>query len=419
MNGRGANRLARIASVRSWVIAILVIAFLAACQGRGPDAPATQAATPDVAQPARATSAEPVRARTGGLGDEATPPVVSMASKGNRSAGDPAGTSSTSTPGPTMAPTSTATATPAPVPRARQLTSGGCCWNPFLLDGQVAFLDRPSAEAKTGFYAVPLAGGEPRLLEARIGFFLAGGAYFSYQEGGQTIVERRSDGQRWQLNTGGQPVILSPDGKQAAWAVRDWEGAYDQRRTQLWRGFVPGGPTAQVLSLYGGGLNAWLPGDRWLLTGRRAVSEPDRSLSVYDLATGQSRDLFHAQSFRSLSVSPDGAWVLLVVALDPQAERNGTWLIPVAGGEPRKLDWFGACAWRDSASLYYLPFQAQAVANEVWLYDVATNSSRRLTDPALTPFKVAQGNFLFVPEQRSLVYVSASDGNLWVLPLGE
>jgi hypothetical protein len=326
----------------------------------------------------------------------------------------------TSTPAPTATalPTATATPTPTPVPAPRRLTDDGCCWDPFFLDDQVTFIDRPSKNVPAGFYAVPLTGGPEKLVEQRLGYFLNGGAYFSYQDTGQTVIERRKDGKRWQLNTQSQPVTLSPDGSEAAWSLRDWNGPYDQRRAQIWRAPLEGGKPAAVLNLYGGGLSAWLPGDRWLLTGRRAISETDRTLFVYDLKTGGRQNLFQAQNFRSMSVSPDGARVVLQIALDPKAERNGTWLISTAGGQPRKLDWYGAFAWRDAEHIYYFPFQASAAAQELWEYDVASNSSRRLIDPAVTPFKVAQGDFVFEPGGKTLVYVSALDQNLWALDLG-
>jgi hypothetical protein len=93
------------------------------------------------------------------------------------------------------------------------------------------------------------------------------------------------------------------------------------------------------------------------------------------------------------------------------------WLARTDGSEQRRLDWFGAYAWRDGDHLFYLPFQPGAASEEVWLHSAENGESRRLSDGALPPFRIAQGEFFFTPAGDGMVYVSASDHNLWLLPL--
>jgi Tol biopolymer transport system component len=318
---------------------------------------------------------------------------------------------------PTASPSPTPTATPTPA--LVRLTEGGCCFAPFYLDNRVTFIDRPAPDAQVGYYAVPPNGSAPELVEERLGMFHGGGAYFSYFEGRQTILERRADGQRWTLNTNAQPIVLSPDVDEISWAQRQFEGPFDRRRSDLWRVSLETGQAVRVTSLFGGGLAAWLPGDRWLLQGRRNVGEQDRTLFVLNLADGSSRDLFQAQQLRSLSVSPDGAWVAFLVAFHTDPARNGMWLVRTDGSEQRQLDWFGAYAWRDGGSLVYLPFQPGAASHEVWLYEVEKGASRRLIDATTAPIKIAQGDFTLAPDGRTLVFVAAADLNLWALRLPE
>lgn len=323
----------------------------------------------------------------------------------------------TATPTATSQPTATDTpAATAPAPR--QLTSGGCCWEPFWLDGRVTFLDRPSPDAPVGFYAVPPAGGEPVLVESRLGTFHNGGAFFSYPDDGRTIVERRSDGQQWVLYNEGQPVLLSPDGTKVAWMKREWAGSVEERYTQFWWSVLGERPNFAT-GILGGGLIEWMADGRWLGAGRLRHGAIDGVLFTYQPETKERLDLFTASWFRGVVASPDGRWVIFLVGQDPQPERNGLWLARTDGSELRKLDWFGAYAWRDAEHLFYLPFEPGAASQAVWLYDVATNSSRRLTDPVQTPLKIAQGNFFFTPDGRALVYVSAEDNNLWMVPLPE
>jgi hypothetical protein len=324
----------------------------------------------------------------------------------------------TTEPSPTATPSPTQT--PVPAPQLRRLTEGGCCTDPFFLDGQVTFIDRPDASRAAGYYVEGLEWGAPVLVEQRMGTFLRGGAFFSYlDENQRTVVERRSDGKQWRIDTGGQPVILSPDGEQVSWSLREWQGAFDRRRTQIYWASLEGGDATKklVATVYGGGLVAWLPGDRWLISGRRAVAEPERSLFTFNLNGGENVELMRGLNIRSSSPSPDGRWVLVTLAMEAPAERNGTWLVRTDGGEQRKVDWFGAFAWRDAGRILYFPYAPQAAAHEAWEYDIAANSSRQLTDPAVTQLRIAQGDFALSPDGRSLAFVSASDHNLWLLSL--
>jgi hypothetical protein len=324
----------------------------------------------------------------------------------------------------TATPPPAATAAPATEPPQlpatmlpRRLTTGGCCWQPFFLDGRIAFLDRPAAAASAGVYAVPLTGGPPLLVESRLGAFLNDGAFFTYLDDEYTVVERRADGQQWRLLTNGQPPLLSPDGSIAAWMEREWEGSVEERRVQFWWKPLDGGRPAFVTSVLGGGLIDWLADGRWLAAGRLAYDAAEGVLFTYVPASKERLDLFQASWFRGVEASPDGRWVIFLVGQDPVPERNGLWLVRTDGGELRRLDWFGAYAWRDASHLFYLPFRPGAASDEVWLYDVAGDASQRLGDPALPPFRVAQGDFFFTPDGRALVYVSAADHNLWLLPL--
>jgi hypothetical protein len=299
----------------------------------------------------------------------------------------------------------------------RPLTSGGCCWQPFWVINQIAFLDRPTAGAATGFYAVPITGGRPELIESRPGYFLHDGAFFAFFDGDQTVLERRSDGRQWRLTTHGQPLWLSPDATTVAWMEREWEGSEEERRSQLWWQPLEGGRPGYVTSVLGGELIEWLANGRWLAAGRLSYDASEGVLFTYVPATRERLDLFRASWFRGVRASPDGRWIIFFVAQDPVSERNGVWLARSDGGELRRLEWFGAYGWRDNGSLLYLPYQPGATSDEVWLYDVDEGVSRRLSHPALPPFRVAQGNFLVAPGGGALVYVSAKDHNLWLLPL--
>jgi hypothetical protein len=371
---------------------LLVGLLIAGCQRSVVNAPAAAAAVADAtAAPATATSA----------------PTATLTPQ------------PTATPLPTATATATPTLTPSPTPLATayRLTDPGCCADPFFLDGKVAFLDKPDAAKPAAFYAVPLTGGKAELIESRLGNFMQGGKYFTFPEKTLTVVERRSDGKQWKLDTKNQPVSLSPDGKQVVWSIRDESGPYDQRKSQTFVAALEDGKPTQAPTLLGGGMSGWLPDGRWLLSGRRTATETDRTLSAFDPASGQNSELFRAGNMRSVAMAPDGKWLAVQVALDPQPERNGMWLIRTDGSEKRKLTWFGAFAWRPDDTLIYLPFQPSATTHQVWRYDPVSDRSSALTDPERQPFKIAQSEFLLSPDGSTLVFLSAGDRALWALRL--
>jgi len=115
-------------------------------------------------------------------------------------------------------PTASPTPTPTPAPTLRQLTSSGCCVEPFWSpDSQrVLFLDKPSPDAPVGFYGVGLQGGAPELFTDQLGVYSPDFSLRAYPESGQTIVERLADGQRWTIPSGGRAVSFSPDGSMLA-----------------------------------------------------------------------------------------------------------------------------------------------------------------------------------------------------------
>ena len=64
-----------------------------------------------------------------------------------------------------------------------------------------------------------------------------------------------------------------------------------------------------------------------------------------------------------------------------------------------------------------VPFEPEAEYHAFWQVDAATGDVRPLTDPALTPFKIANGDWQLSPDGRYVAYVESGDRNIWVLEL--
>jgi len=384
---------------RPWLllpIALLLLAATAACSRQ----PATTA-------PVAAASATPVPGPTDA----------------------PAATSSP-TPSPTVVPSATPTPTattapsptPTPAPVLRQLTTGGCCTQPFWSpdSAEVWTIDKPAPDQPVGYWSVDAGQTlpEPKLRPEPIAYYSPD---FSYrlELGTQTTIVRMSDGAKWVAPAGGRVVSFSPGRKRIAWSVSPANVPVERRVTQVWVADIDGKNARQVISLPRGGLAGWISDDVVLLTAADSLQSPSTRLFSLDLTNGQRVDLAGEQRLRGLSVSPDGKWLIYYISQNQDKTKNGLYLARSDGSSTRQLDreLFGAYQWRDSNRLLIIPFQSETPSHAVWELNASTGDVRRLTDPGVTPFKIANGDWRVAPDGHAIVFVSAADRNLWVLEL--
>ncbi|MCW5854248.1 MAG: hypothetical protein KIT87_29540, partial [Anaerolineae bacterium] len=387
-------------------------------------------------------------ATTPSVATPAPPPATAVAASINPAGGNPQPQTGPArlvepTITPTIAPRPTATATvppsPTPSPRPsptatptppiRQLTEGGCCVGPsWSADGtKVIFLDRPAPDDPTGYYAVDITqpGAKPELFQRRIESWTGDFKYIITRGDGFATIERVEDGQKFRINTGrcsvSQPtgcnVSLSPDRALVSWSVTaEATGPFEQRRTRLWVANLDGSNArivADVFSTRAG--SGWFPDNRrLLLTGRANLNSQDIFISVLDLATGKQTELVRGERINRGALSPDSQWLMYSIQFHQKEDLNGLWLIKTDGSEQRKLPFFGPLAWRKPGKIVYVPLAEAADVHQFWEYDVATNTSRPLTDPQTAPLKIAFGDWALSPDGNRVVYVDARDRNLWL-----
>ncbi len=316
------------------------------------------------------------------------------------------------------------TATPARE-ALRRLTSGGCCTRPFWSPDsrRVLFVDRPDSNHPAAVWGVALdqPGKTPEVFTDRIGYFSAGMEYVAYPENGQTVIERRADGQRWTVDNGGWRVVFSPDSRRIAWQVVSQQDVpVTEQTAEIWVANVDGSNARRLVPasgdgapLLGGGLAGWLSGDRLLLTGRRSKEEADAALFALSAGDGGEAELARAERFLGIAISPGGSWIVYAVALDADRGRDGVWVVRPDGSGRRRLDFFAGYQWRDASHLVYAPLRASAAdGHEFWDVDAASGAKRRLTGPAAR-FTIAQGDWAVSPDGRQVVFVNAQDHNLW------
>ena len=338
-------------------------------------------------------------------------------------------------PATTDQPTLSPTATPAPAgPIFTQLTTGGCCVQPFFSpDGaHVLYLDRPTSDAPVGIYGVPIDAplSEPTFRTDKLGPFSANMAYSADLVNGQTFVEGTNgvngEGERFGINNGGRSVSFAPDNQTIAWTVGQDSGNFDVRGNEIWVAKLDGSDAKRMITRYGGGIVAWFNDSQHMLIGGKAArNDAAPTLSILDLRDGNVTDVYSADRMRGYLLSPDNRTLVFFIAQAQDEITDGTYLLQLGDAvsttaplQPQRLDFFGAYRWRDATHLLYIPLKLNLPSHELWQLNVTTGQSQLLI-PASTEsqFKVGNGDWDVAPNGNLITYVNARDRNIWLAAL--
>jgi len=311
-------------------------------------------------------------------------------------------------------------------PSLRQLTQGGCCVNPFWSadSKRVLFIDRPSPQSPTGIWGVGLEGGDPVFISDRLGLFSEDQTLRAFPLSGQTIVERLSDGQQWVMPSEGRAVVFSRDSSKLAWTLGGSPQPFDSAQRQLWISNIDGSAAQLILSSLNAGVSGWFPDGRLLVSGRLDPQELGQALwSLEPPPTGEGqwtpRELVRAERVRNPILSPDGIWLAYAAAFSSDPAQNGLWLLDTRSMERVKLDVFGAYRWRDANRLLVIPLDLEQTFHELLQVEPSSGAVVSLITPETLPFKIANGDWSVSPDGQHIVFVSAQDGNLWLISFNQ
>ncbi len=318
---------------------------------------------------------------------------------------------------PTVAPSPTATQPPRLVPPLR-LTESGCCtrafWSP---DSQwVAFIDRPAEDRPTGIYAVPSEGGPSQLVMATPSLLSASWTLLAYDRGGQTVVERVADGRRWTVPNEGRAVLLSPSGGAVAWSMGSQGITHpDLRERIVWSAEADGSAAREVIRVRGGGVIGWGEGETHLIVSGRVQADGPAGFWRVEPENGRAVLLAEAERPNDPLLSPLGGWLAYYTAFDAGPGPNGLYVLRTDGSLHIRLDVFGAYRWRAEGQLLVIPLDTSA--GSLLQVDAASGAVTPLAMPEGISFEVAGNEWQVSPDGNHIVFLSAADRSLWVMPL--
>jgi hypothetical protein len=138
----------------------------------------------------------------------------------------------------------------------------------------------------------------------------------------------------------------------------------------------------------------------------------------YSVIDGTRTDLITNQRISAVRIAPGGEWITYRITMDPDsAAEDGIWVIKADGSLRYKLEVNGVGQWRDETHLLIIPYEPDAASHRLWEFDVLTGDAAPVTDPASTPFRVANADWAVSPTGDYVVFVNAEDQALWLIRL--
>ncbi len=310
----------------------------------------------------------------------------------------------------------------------RRLTASGCCALPFWApdSSSVYYYDGADGALATR-YAVSLNGERaPQPVgEAPHRLYSPDGVWEIAQFDGRTRTTNRISGEWREVSTGGAYPQFSPESKRLLWHRHPADNIPGgiPPLTEVWIANADG-TGRDLLGTQQGGTVFWLDETRIL-----AVEPVGRTqtfkLFIWTLQTRQKTLLAEVKNLRGVQIAPGGALLLFYAPFQEDPARSGVYgMLTQAGAQPILLPFFSSYRWRDSKTILYLLYGANASpilttnGGQMLLasYDVTTGEQRILTDPA-QPFRIANDDWHVSPDGRHVVFWNADDSALWLISL--
>ncbi|NLX08566.1 MAG: M23 family metallopeptidase [Chloroflexi bacterium] len=306
-------------------------------------------------------------------------------------------------------------------PVALEAWNIGFWWRPG--DSAAVYLIDAVPGQPSGVFRQPLDGSPRSLVElAPPSLFSPDGAVRVRDAGGGAMeITRLSDRASWNVYTGGNFPAVSPDGTRLLWEVLYDEITPGQNAPglEIWVSNVDGS-LRRCVHVQSGGWSVWLDAHRLLIV-KPIPYMADTQLYVLDIDDPAVTPTFLG-SYRflnGLKVSPGGGHIAFYLTFQENPADSGVYVQATQpGSAPRKLDFTGPYHWRDDRSLYTLSFDASQDAHALGYIDIEENRHRWLTDPAVLPLRIANGEWSVSPDGTQIAFVTPADYGLYRLTVG-
>jgi murein DD-endopeptidase MepM/ murein hydrolase activator NlpD len=293
---------------------------------------------------------------------------------------------------------------------------------------RVLFYDQP-APGQSGTWGVDLATGQVAQERPQWGYYVAQGTLLAAPRPDKrdTYVLHLPSGREWALPTSNS-TLFSWDGTAVAYSAQapatgPFGGPGNFQTTTLVVSWADGQEAKRIPLPISASLVGWLPGKdgspngRILLTGKRNRAD-SVGFYILDVNDRSLADLVRTKRLAGALPSPDGQWVAYVAMWNGDPAQDGLWVMRTDGSARRRLTVVGGYRWTADSRLIVIPVRPSAMdSHEVWQVDPNSGEGQRLTDPAQTPFRIANFDWDLSPDGTKLAFVSADTRRLAVLTL--
>lgn len=228
-------------------------------------------------------------------------------------------------------------------------------------------------------------------------------------------VRNLSDDTLYTVTTGGRIPTMNPSESLLLWTSDNGRTIPGQARPEntVFASNVDGSNTREIFTR-SGAVAQWIDDEKILISMRNQQRET--TLYVYDLTSNRFIEAGIWSELRGISVSPGGQYITFYLSWQDNPDDNGVYLIDVDNPMSyEQLSWFGAWRWRDSGSLYYVPYEPQSFYHTLRVYDIETGLEQTLADPSTNLFTIADGHWEVSPDGTRILFQNALDMNLTIL----
>jgi len=233
----------------------------------------------------------------------------------------------------------------------------------------------------------------------------------------RAYIKRIADGELTPTPVTDQIPALSPNNIHLLWIEStETEQSTDRTLTNIFVSNFDGTSSRMIYSDLSAGAT-WLDDNQLLISVRE---DRTTTLSILHIIDGTLNPIGTWENLRGLSASPGGKYLMFYLASQADPSLNGMYTIETrADASLQKMSWFGGYKWRDSDSVYYIPFDPTSDIQQLAYYHIPTGTHHMLTDPNIQPFTIMNGDWAVSGDGKHILFHNTINRNLWVLSLND